>query len=162
MFDPRDKNGCPHCSFWADNFDGIIVHLNQRDVTMLAVSRAPLKKINAFKKRMGWTFKWVSSGKSDFNYDYQVSFTEEAVRSGKAYYNYRTTAVPCRDFPGVSVFCRDDAGNVFHTYSTYGRGIDIVNNAYHCLDLVPKGRGEDPDRPQSWVRYHDRYPVSRK
>jgi predicted dithiol-disulfide oxidoreductase (DUF899 family) len=157
MFDPRDKAGCPHCSFWADSFNGIIAHLNQRDVTMLAVSRAPLAKLKAFKARMGWTFKWVSSGRSDFNYDYQASFTDKEVKAGNAFYNYRTTDVWCPDYPGISVFYRDRRGNVYHTYSCYSRGIDMVNAAYQFLDLVPKGRDEDPERPQSWVNFRDKY-----
>ena len=157
MFDPKDKAGCAHCSFWADSFNGIVAHLNQRDVTMLAVSRAPLAKLKAFKARMGWTFKWVSSGRSDFNHDYQASFTDKEFKSGKAYYNYRMTKVWCQDYPGISVFCRDRRGNVYHTYSCYSRGIDMVNAAYQFLDLVPKGRDEDPERPQSWVNYRDKY-----
>jgi len=162
MFDPRDKTGCAHCSFWADNFNSIIVHLNACDVTMIAVSRAPRAKLEAFQARMGWTLKWVSSHKSDFNYDYQASFTEEAFRTGKAFYNYKVTPVPCRDREGVSVFCRNGGGEIFHTYSCYARGIDMMNTAYQYLDLVPKGRDEDPERPQSWVRYHDEYRPRRR
>ncbi len=157
MFGPRDGAGCAHCSFWADSFNDIIVHLNQRDVTMLAVSRAPLAKLAAFRRRMGWTFKWVSSRKSDFNYDYQASFTENQVKRGKALYNFKETELMGPDYPGISVFYRDDAGNVFHTYSCYARGIDMMNTAYQYLDLVPKGRDEDPGRPQSWVDYRDKY-----
>jgi predicted dithiol-disulfide oxidoreductase (DUF899 family) len=158
MFSPEWEAGCKHCSFWADNFNPIGVHLNHRDVTFVAVSRAPLGKIEAFKKRMGWSFKWVSSGESDFNYDYHVSFTPEAIRSGKVLYNYATSKMGMADREGVSVFYKDPSGAVFHTYSSYARGIDMLNTAYHFLDLVPKGRDEEPPQaPQAWVRYHDRY-----
>lgn len=159
MFAPEDDAGCPHCSFWADNFNGTGVHMNHRDVTFVAVSRAPLAKIDAFKKRMGWDFKWVSSQGSDYNYDYQASFKPEDIKSGKAVFNYQPVKEPgFRDREGVSVFYNDDSGTVFHTYSTYGRGIDMLNAAYHYIDLVPKGRDEDQLKfTQAWVRYHDRY-----
>jgi predicted dithiol-disulfide oxidoreductase (DUF899 family) len=156
MFDPAEKKGCAHCSFWADNFNPIIVHLKQRDVTMLAISRAPLKKLEAFKKRMGWTFKWVSCGKSDFNYDFNVSFTPDEVRKDAGFYNYRKGPVWCEDREGISVFYRNRDGEVFHTYSCFARGIDMMNTAYQYLDLVPRGRDEG-ERPQSWVDYHDKY-----
>ncbi len=158
MFDPNDEEGCPSCSFWADNFDGGIVHLNQRDVSLVAVSRAPLRKLEAFKRRMGWSFKWVSSFASDFNYDYHVSFTPEQLASGEASYNYAMGNPGGADREGISVFYKDQSGDVFHTYSAYGRGIDMVNGAYHFLDLVPKGRDEaGHDNPQYWVRHHDKY-----
>jgi predicted dithiol-disulfide oxidoreductase (DUF899 family) len=158
MFAPEADAGCPHCSFWADNFNGIDVHLNHRDVTLVAVSRAPLARIEAFKKRMGWSFKWVSSSGTDFNYDYHVSFTPEAIESGAVIYNYVKTDMDMSDREGVSVFYRDAKGGVFHTYSSYARGIDMLNGAYHFLDLVPKGRDEDSlEFTQAWVRYHDRY-----
>ncbi len=157
MFSPAWDEGCKHCSFWADNFNSIVVHLNHRDVTLVAISRAPLAKIKRFKKRMGWSFKWVSSFQSDFNYDYHVSFTPKEVQSGAAFYNYTQTKAP-QDREGVSVFYKDERGTVFHTYSSYARGIDILNTAYHYLDLVPKGRDEDGLKsPQAWVRYHDEY-----
>ncbi len=146
---------CHSCSFWADNFNGIIVHLNHRDVTLVAVSRAPYEKIASYEQRMGWTFPWVSSGKSDFNVDYYVSFTAQEVAEKKADYNYTIQAVG-PELPGLSVFFTDDAGRIFHTYSTYGRGIDMVNVAYHYLDLVPKGRDEGGSG-QYWVRRHDEY-----
>jgi len=152
MFSPDWDEGCPHCSFWADNFDGIDVHLEHRDLTLLAVSRAPLPKIDAFKKRMGWTFKWVSSLRSDFNHDYQASFTPEQLRSGTALYNFSRTDPGTTDREGASVFYKDASGAVFHTYSCYARGIDMLNGAYHFLDLVPKGRDEeglDSPRPGS-------------
>ncbi|HEY9387845.1 MAG TPA: thioredoxin family protein [Nitrososphaeraceae archaeon] len=157
MFDPSWEEGCPNCSFWADNFNGIIVHLNQRDVTMIAVSRAPYSKLAAYQKRMGWDFKWFSSYRTDFNFDYHVSFTKEELAKKKAFYNY--IAEPQEgEYPGVSVFFKDPAGRVFHTYSAYARGIDMLNVAYHYLDLVPKGRDEaGHDFPQFWVRRHDEY-----
>ncbi len=158
MFSPEWDEGCLHCSFWADNFNGIGVHLNHRDVTFIAISRAPLAKIEPFKKRMGWSFKWVSSFQNDFNFDYHVSFTPEEMQSGAAFYNYSKTDLDDADREGVSVFYKDESGAVFHTYSAYARGIDMLNTAYHYLDLVPKGRDEDgPEGPQAWVRYHDRY-----
>jgi predicted dithiol-disulfide oxidoreductase (DUF899 family) len=156
MFSPEWDEGCSSCSFWADNFNGIGVHLNHRDVTLVAISRAPLAKIEPFKKRMGWSFKWVSSFQNDFNYDYQASFTPEEVQSGRAFYNYALTDPGETDREGISVFTKDENGAVFHTYSCYARGIDAVNGAYQFLDLVPKGRDED-ERTQVWVRHHDRY-----
>lgn len=158
MFSPEWDEGCLHCSFWADNFNGLGVHLNHRDVTFVAISRAPLAKIEAFKTRMGWSFKWVSSGRTDFNYDYHVSFTPEEVQNRSAFYNYSTTDPDGADREGVSVFYKDASGVVYHTYSAYARGIDMLNTAYHYLDLVPKGRDEDGlEGPQEWVRHHDRY-----
>jgi predicted dithiol-disulfide oxidoreductase (DUF899 family) len=158
MFSPEWDEGCLHCSFWADNFNGLGVHLNHRDVTFVAISRAPLAKIEAFKTRMGWSFKWVSSGRTDFNYDYHVSFTPEEVQSRSAFYNYSTMDPDGEDREGVSVFYKDASGVVYHTYSAYARGIDMLNTAYHYLDLVPKGRDEDGlEGPQEWVRHHDRY-----
>lgn len=158
MFAPEWDEGCPHCSFWADNFNGTGVHLNHRDVTYVAISRAPLTKIEAFKERMGWSFKWVSSFQSDFNFDYQASFTPEEVQSGTAFYNYRRMDPYDTDREGISVFYKDESGAIFHTYSCYARGIDMMNGAYHYLDLAPKGRDEAGlEGPQAWVRYHDRY-----
>jgi predicted dithiol-disulfide oxidoreductase (DUF899 family) len=158
MFDPDSQEGCPHCSFWADNFNSIIVHLEQRDVSMLAISRAPLEKLEAFRKRMGWSFKWLSSLQNDFNYDYHVSFTPEEMQDGAVFYNYSKAQTGFADREGVSVFSKDESGVVFHTYSCYARGIDMMNTAYQYLDLVPKGRDEDSlEFTQAWVRYHDRY-----
>jgi len=158
MFTPEWDEGCPHCSFWADNFNGISVHLNHRDVAFVAISRAPLAKIEAFKKRMGWDFRWLSSFESDFNFDYHVSFTPEEVAGGTAFFNYAQTDVGMFDREGASVFCKDAIGAIFHTYSCYGRGIDMLNGAYHYIDLTPKGRDEaGHDNPQFWVRYHDSY-----
>ena len=158
MFSPEWDEGCPHCSFWADNFDGIDVHLHHRDVTFVAVSRAPLAKIERFKERMGWSFPWVSSFGSDFNFDYQASFTPEELQAGTAFYNFASTDPGPADREGVSVFSKDERGDIFHTYACYARGIDILNGAYHYLDLAPKGRDEDAlDGAQDWVRHHDRY-----
>jgi predicted dithiol-disulfide oxidoreductase (DUF899 family) len=154
MFAPGWSQGCPHCSFWADNFNGIPVHLANRDVTLVAVSRAPLEKLQAFQKRMGWTFRWLSSNETDFNYDFNVSFTKDDIEKGTAVYNYREGNADREDLHGISVFYKDPGGNVFHTYSAYSRGIDLLNGAYNYLDLVAKGRNEsDP----GWVRHHDKY-----
>jgi predicted dithiol-disulfide oxidoreductase (DUF899 family) len=156
MFGPDWEAGCPHCSFWADMFNPAIVHLNQRDVTMIAVSRAPYEKLKAYEQRMGWTFKWMSSAESDFNFDYQVCFTQEALAKKDAVYNFTRQDPGASEREGLSIFYRNQAGRVFHTYSTYARGIDIINTAYNLLDLVPKGRDEG-SRGQFWVRRHDEY-----
>jgi predicted dithiol-disulfide oxidoreductase (DUF899 family) len=159
MFGPDWEAGCPSCSFWADNFNGIIVHLNRRDVTMLAISKAPFAKIEAFKTRMGWRFKWLSSFGNSFNHDYQVSFTPEDMANGEIYSNYAWRKSSMSEIAGISVFYRDSSDSVFHTYSCYQRGLDMMNAAYHYLDLVPNGRDEADQRPhpQAWVRYHDSY-----
>ena len=158
MFGPDWEEGCKSCSFWADNFNGIPIHLNHRDVTFTAVSRAPFAKINAYKKRMGWSFPWVSSDGSDFNFDYHVSFTPEQIAAGKAYYNYDGRPNTMSDEVGVSVFYKNETDEVFHTYSCYGRGIDMLNGAYNYLDLAPKGRDEAGlEFPMAWVRRHDQY-----
>jgi predicted dithiol-disulfide oxidoreductase (DUF899 family) len=156
MFNPEWEAGCKSCSFWADSFERNVVHLNHRDVTLVAISRAPLGKIEAFRKRMGWTFKWLSSAANDFNFDYQVSFRPEQLATGEVYYNYRQRKSSMTDLVGISVFYRDADGNVFHTYSCYERGVDMMNAAYHYLDLVPKGRDEG-GRTQFWVRHRDSY-----
>ena len=157
MFAPDEKEGCRACSFWADGFNSIGVHVNHRDVTMVAISRAPIEKLEAFKRRMSWNFKWLSSGGNDFNYDYHVSFTPEALEN-EVEYNYAKRKTDSSDLPGVSVFYQDSKGNIFHTYSAYARGIDILNPAYNYLDLVPKGRDEAIlEWPMAWVRYHDQY-----
>ena len=156
MFGPDWNAGCPHCSFWADSFDGVITHLQQRDVTMVAISRAPYEKLKAYQKRLGWSFKWLSSGETSFNFDYQASFTPDELAKKQALYNYVQQDPGHPEREGVSVFFKDDSGEIFHTYSTYARGIDIVNTAYHYLDLVPKGRDEN-GRPQFWVRRRDEY-----
>ncbi|MGD1087320.1 MAG: thioredoxin family protein [Verrucomicrobiota bacterium] len=157
MFGPGWKEGCPHCSFWVDHFEGALVHLNQRDTTLAVISRAPLKEIAPFKKRMGWKFKWLSSFKSDFNFDYHVSFTPEEIKSGTLSYNYGKIKMKIDELQGTSAFYKDKSGDIFHTYSTYSRGIDLLNTTYNFLDLTAKGRDENPDRTQDWVRYHDQY-----
>jgi predicted dithiol-disulfide oxidoreductase (DUF899 family) len=157
MLGPGWVEGCKSCSYWADNFNGIDVHLAQRDVSFLAVSRAPLPEIEAFKKRMGWTFKWVSSFDNDFNYDYHVSLRPERSGTEEVVYNYAPSTMTMEERPGISVFYRDDDGQIFHTYSCYARGLDMLNGAYHWLDLVPKGRDETGAHKMSWVRLHDEY-----
>jgi predicted dithiol-disulfide oxidoreductase (DUF899 family) len=156
MFAPDWDEGCPHCSHWADNFNGGIVHLNHRDVSMVAVSRAPYAKLAAYHKRMGWSFKWVSSHGSDFNFDYRVSFTAPELEAQRALYNYAWQDPGVTDREGVSVFFKDEHGHVFHTYSAYARGIDLLNTDYNLLDLTPKGRDE-AGRGPFWVRRHDEY-----
>jgi predicted dithiol-disulfide oxidoreductase (DUF899 family) len=158
MLGPGWAEGCPSCSYLADHFDGSAVHLANRDVTLVAVSRAPLAEIQAFRRRMGWRFAWVSSHGSDFNRDFHVSFTPDEVAGGNVYYNYEEGGFPSEEAPGVSVFHQDATGAVFHTYSAYARGLDILVGAYNWLDLVPKGRDEDGLAfTMSWVRHHDRY-----
>ena len=158
MFDPDWDEGCKSCSFLADHYQPAIVHLAQRDVALVTVSRAPLAKIEAFRERMGWRFKWVSSLRSDFNRDYQVTFSAEDLAGGEVHYNYAATAFPMTEGPGISVFCKDDSGRLFHTYSSYARGLDMFIGAYHLLDIVPKGRDEDTlDFSMEWIRHHDRY-----
>ena len=158
MLGPDWKEGCPSCSYMADHTDGMLPHLAARDVTMLAVSRAPLAEIEAFKKRMGWHFDWVSSHGSDFNQDFHVSFTEDEVASGKVDYNFTMQSFGSTEAPGISVFHKDADGTVFHTYSVYGRGVELMMGTYRILDLVPKGRDEDDlEHTMEWVRYHDRY-----
>jgi predicted dithiol-disulfide oxidoreductase (DUF899 family) len=158
MLGPDWEEGCKSCSFWADNFEGFYRHLNQRDVTMAAISRAPWSTIAPFKKRMGWSFPWVSSAGSDFNFDYHVSFTAEQLATGEVDHNYTKRKTSMTDMAGISVFCKDAAGDTFHTYSCYSRGLDMMNAAYHYLDLVPKGRDEAGlPYNQAWVRHHDNY-----
>ncbi|HTB11017.1 MAG TPA: thioredoxin family protein [Bryobacteraceae bacterium] len=157
MFGPDWKEGCPSCSFLGDHFDGITIHLAHRDVSLVVVSRAPLAEIEAFKKRMGWKFKWVSSFGSDFNYDYQASAGKDEIANGETYYNYTTTQFPSEERPGLSAFYKD-GNEVFHTYSSYGRGLDILVGAYNFLDMAPKGRDEEGLAwPMAWVRHHDKY-----
>jgi predicted dithiol-disulfide oxidoreductase (DUF899 family) len=157
MFGPDWEEGCKSCSYVADHFNGANWHLPQRDVTLVAISRAPLSKLEAYKKRMGWRFKWLSSHGNDFNFDYHVSFTKEDAEKNKVYYNYRTGEFISDELPGLSVFYKNEDGDIFHTYSTYARGLDILMGTYNFLDLVPKGRDENPDSPMDWVRRHDQY-----
>ncbi len=158
MLGPGWTEGCRSCSFLADHFDGTTVHLAHRNVTLVVVSRAPIAEIEAFKKRMGWRFKWVSSFGSDFNFDYQVSFTPDELARGEVYNNYTVQTFPVEEGPGASVFAKDEDGQIFHTYSTYSRGLDILLGTYNFLDMAPKGRDEDGLAfSMSWVRHHDRY-----
>jgi len=155
MFAPDWEAGCKSCSFWADNFNEVTPHLKQRDTSFVVVSRAPLAKLEAFKKRLGWHFKWVSSGESDFNYDYGVSMRPG---NGKVVYNYAPIETSMTDLPGFSVFVKDKSGAIFHSYSCYARGLDMLNGAYHLLDLTPKGRDEaNLPHSMSWVKLHDLY-----
>ncbi len=157
MFGPGWEEGCKSCSYLADHFDGANWHLPHRDVTLVAVSRAPLSELEAYRNRMGWRFKWLSSHGNDFNFDYHVSFTSEEEKKGKAYYNYSMGEFMMDELPGLSVFYKDENGAVYHTYSTYARGLDSLVGAYNFLDLVPKGRDENPDATMDWVRRHDDY-----
>src|SRR5579862_9763853 len=158
MFGPEWEEGCPSCSLNMDHTDATLVHLGQRDVAFTAISRAPISKIEAFKKRMGWKFNWVSSYGSDFNYDYHVSFTPEQLAQGKVEHNFTLEKFPGTEAPGISVFYKDKDVDIFHTYSAYARGTETTMNAYNYLDSVPKGRDEDGLRfTMSWLRHHDRY-----
>lgn len=159
MFAPDWEEGCVGCSFEADHIDGANQHLSHHDVTFVAVSRAPLEKLMAYKKRMGWQFPWVSSEGSDFNFDFHVSFSPEELKTGKAFYNYQTIDNEMEDLPGVSVFFKDEAGHVFHTYSSYGRGNEEVMGTYMLLDMTPKGRNENGPNGDltDWVKRHDQY-----
>jgi len=159
MFGPEWKEGCPSCSMAADGFDGVHPHLIQRDVTFTAISQGSLDQIQAFKKRMGWRFPWASSQGNTFNHDFQVSFTKEELASGEVY-NFGTMKFGSEEAPGFSMFAKDSSGNVFHTYSTYGRGLDELLGVYYFLDRSAKGRDEDAlSFPMAWVRHHDRYEV---
>ena len=158
MFGPDWQEGCPSCSFIMDHTDGALTHLAQRDVSFAAISRAPISKIEAFKKRLGWKFNWVSSYGCDFNYDYHVSFTPEQKAQGKVEYNFDLLEFPSAEAPGISVFYKDKNGTIFHTYSAYARGTEAPLGTYAYLDLVPKGRDEDGLRfTMAWLRHHDRY-----
>lgn len=157
MFDPKWSQGCKSCSFIADHYNPAIIHLNHRDVSMVTISRAPLNKLLDFQKRMGWTFNWVSSFENDFNRDFGVAFTEEDRSSGLAVYNYVSKPYHISELPGMSVFFKDEDGTIYHTYSTYARGLDIFLGTYNLLDIVPKGRDEEGMRGMDWLRHHDRY-----
>lgn len=163
MFGPDWPEGCSSCSMIGDGIDGVLPHLQQRDVTFTAISRAPIGKIEAFKRRMGWRFPWASSLLNTFNQDFRVSFAKEEVNAGKVY-NYETSSFPKEEAPGLSVFAKDPSGVVYHTYSTFGRGIEELLGVYYFLDRVPKGRDESSFKPHpmSWVRHHDKYPAAGK
>lgn len=158
MFDPDWDAGCKHCSFWADNFNPNIVHLNDYDISMVAVSRAPYAKIAAYEKRMGWTFKWLSSFGSDFNFDFHVSFTPEQRAQKSALYNFILGDPGIGEREGASVFCKNAKGEIFHTYSTFARGIDLMNAAYNWIDVTPRGRHDEAEKGnQFWIKRHDEY-----
>ena len=157
MMAPGWKEGCLGCSFGADQVEGSVVHLVNHDVMFVAISRAPYAEIAEYHKRMGWKFKWVSSSETDFNFDLGVSFTPEQIKSGKAVYNFAPLNMDIDEREGVSAFYRDRDDTIYRTYSSYARGIDLMNTTYNFLDLTAKGRDEDPDAPQDWVRYHDKY-----
>ena len=160
MYGPGWEEGCPSCSYWADNYDGIAVHLEHRDTTLVAISRAPLAELAAYQRRMGWGFRWLSSSDNNFNFDMAVSFTPEQVESGDPIYNFETQSFPGDEAPGISVFTRTDDGRIFLTYQTFSRGLDMVNGAYHMLDLTPKGRDEDGlPWTMAWLHRHDAYPT---
>jgi predicted dithiol-disulfide oxidoreductase (DUF899 family) len=170
MFDPETVTArtpytkdapCSVCSFWIDNFEKVVIHLAHRDVTLIAASRAPFEKLDAYKKRMGWTLEWMSVGDGDFNRDYGVTLTAEEIANGHGVYNYARAGIPIAELPGISVFYKDEAGRVFHTYSTYARGLDMLNVAYHYLDIVPKGRDEEGSNGARWVRRRDEYDDAR-
>lgn len=155
MFGPGWKQGCVSCSFLADHFDSVNLHLAHHDVSLVAVARAPLTEFKAFKQRMGWTFPWVSSANNDFNFDFGVSFTKEQIAEGSAYYNYQQTGKVAEEMPGLSVFVKAEDGNIYHTYSTYTRGLDILLGVHNFLDLTPTGRNEKTT--MDWIRHHDKY-----
>ena len=159
MFGPDWQQGCSHCSFWADGWNGVVEHLKQRDTTIMAISQAPLSKIEVFRKRMGWTFSWASSGNTDFNFDYQASARPDELKAKKVLYNYQIMEPFSDQMHGCSAFYRDEDSTVYHTYSTYARGVDMLNVAYQFLDLTALGRDEDwtQPHPSGWVRHRDRY-----
>lgn len=157
MFDPEWSQGCKSCSFLADHYNPAVIHLQHRDVSLVTVSRAPLEKLLAFRERMGWSFPWVSSFKNNFNHDFGVSFTPQELNSELTVYNYVSKPYPITELPGLSVFFKDDDGSIYHTYSTYARGLDIFITTYNLLDTAPKGRDEGDFPGMSWLRHHDRY-----
>ncbi len=158
MYGPDWQEGCPSCSFWADGYSGTSAHLAARDIAFAVVSRAPLQALLDYRARMGWDFDWYSSLDSDFNYDYHVSFTPEQLESGDNQYNYRDGAAGMQELPGLSVFTRDDKGAIYHSYSCYARGLDMMNSVYQHIDLTPRGRAEQGlPYPMAWLRRHDQY-----
>ena len=157
MFDPTWSQGCMGCSFLADNYNGIVVHLAHRDISFVTVSKAPPDKLEAFRKRMGWSFPWVSAANTDFSHDYNVSFTDQEILAGEGQYNYSEKPGPMRELPGVSVFFKNPRGEIFHTYSTFARGLEDFLTAYRYIDIAPKGRDEEQVGGMGWLRHHDRY-----
>lgn len=157
MFDPTWSQGCMSCSFIADHYDNLVVHLAHRDISFVTVSKAPTQKIEQFRQRMGWTFPWVSAANTDFGRDYGVSFTDQELASDKAVYNFNSTPYPIREMPGLSVFFKDPRGNIFHTYSSFARGLEDFLTAYRYIDVTPKGRDEEQTGGMGWLRHRDRY-----
>ncbi len=158
MYGPDWEDACPSCSFWADNFNGIDIHLKHRDASLVAISRASLDQLQAYSSRMGWDFKWLSSSASEFNYDFQASFRAEEMEQGEVFYNFKMGQFPADEAPGISVFYKNEQGEIFHTYSCYARGLDMLNGAYHYMDLLPKGRDEDDlEFTMAWLRRRDQY-----
>jgi predicted dithiol-disulfide oxidoreductase (DUF899 family) len=157
MFDPTWSQGCKSCSFVADHYDSIVIHLAHRDISFATVSKAPIEKIEQFRTRMGWTFPWVSGANNDFGRDYGVSFTDQELASDDTVYNFNRKPYPIRELPGLSVFAKDDPGNIYHTYSTYARGLENFVTAYYYMDITPKGRDEADSPGMGWLRHHDRY-----
>lgn len=158
MFGPDWQDGCKSCSFWADNFNGITTHLKARDVSFAAISRAPFAKLDAFAKRLNWNFNWLSSQHCDFNFDFGVSFRPEDLAKGEITYNYAPSRMKMDELPGISIFAKEQDGTIYHTYSCYSRGLDMLNTAYHYLDLVPKGRDEAGlPHTMTWVKFKDQY-----
>jgi predicted dithiol-disulfide oxidoreductase (DUF899 family) len=159
MFGPEWNEGCPSCSMVADNIAGSLVHAANRDVSVVMVSRAPIEKLEGFRKRMGWNCPWVSSYRNSFNRDYHVSFSKDEMANGEVFYNFGLNRFPSDEAPGASVFYKDAARSIFHTYSAYARGLEALLGTYNLLDMTPKGRDEDQlSFPMAWVRHHDRYP----
>jgi predicted dithiol-disulfide oxidoreductase (DUF899 family) len=157
MFDPTWSQGCKSCSFIADHYNAIVIHLAHRDISFLTVSKAPIEKIEQFRVRMGWSFPWVSGANTDFGNDFGVSFSDQELAEGKTVYNFNRKPYPIRELPGLSVFAKDAAGNIYHTYSTYARGLDNFLTAYQYMDVTPKGRDEAETPNMGWLRHHDRY-----
>lgn len=157
MFDPTWSQGCKSCSFIADHYNPLVVHLAHRDISLVTVSKAPIEQIEAFRKRMGWTFPWVSGAHNEFGHDFGVSFTDQELRGDDVVYNFNRKPYPIRELPGLSVFIKDSGGAIYHTYSTYARGLDNFLTAYQYMDVTPKGRDEAESPGMGWLRHHDRY-----
>jgi predicted dithiol-disulfide oxidoreductase (DUF899 family) len=158
MYGTDWQEGCKSCSFWIDNFEGIAAHLAARDTALVLISKGPLDRLLAFRNRMGWSLRWLSAASSDFNEDYGVTFSPEDMEAGNVTYNFNQTKLGSGEMPGISIFIKGEDGEIYHTYSTYSRGLDMLNGAYHLLDLTPLGRNEaDLPYPMTWLKGHDEY-----
>jgi len=157
MFDATWSQGCKSCSFIADHYDGLVVHLAHRDISFMTISKAPIGKLEEFRKRMGWKFPWASAAETDFSHDFGVSFTDAELADPGVLYNYTHKPYPIRELPGMSVFYKDERGDIYHTYSVYARGLEDFMTAYRYIDVTPKGRDEAPASGMDWLRHHDRY-----